>query len=233
MGAEFEDAINKYSSFSTLGPDHISWNYFKGIVDNAKCITNIINIANFCINLGYWSLHFKKSLTIIIPKPNKSLYNTPKTFCPIILLNMIGKLIEKVISNRLQVHSIASNFIYPNQLEGIEQHSTTDAGIFLTHLIWAGWMKGFHTSTLVFNITQFFSSLNHQLLLLILNKAGFDSKIFWFFSSYLINRQTQYVWNYFTSLFFSQYWYWSEIYTLSYSFSSLYYFYLPYIQKKN
>ena len=76
-----------------------------------------------------------KSLTIIIPKPNKSLYNTPKTFCPIILLNMIGKLIEKVISNRLQVHSIASNFIYPNQLEGIEQHSTTDAGIFLTHVI--------------------------------------------------------------------------------------------------
>jgi len=75
-----------------------------------------------------------KSLTIIIPKPNKSLYNTPKTFCPIILLNMIEKLIEKVISNRLQAHSIASNFIYPNQLEGIEQHSTTDAGILLTHI---------------------------------------------------------------------------------------------------
>ena len=37
---------------------------------------------------------------------------------------------------------------------------------------------------------------------MILTKVDFDSKIFWFFSDYLINRQTQYVWNYFTSPFF-------------------------------
>ena len=37
---------------------------------------------------------------------------------------------------------------------------------------------------------------------MILNKAGFDSKISHFFSRYLINRQTQYVWNYFISPFF-------------------------------
>jgi len=48
---------------------------------------------------------------------------------------MLDKLIEKGISNRLQVHSITSNFIYPNQLGDIKQHSTTDTGIFLTYLI--------------------------------------------------------------------------------------------------
>ena len=53
--------------------------------------------------------------------------------------------------------------------------------------------KGFHMSTLAFGIAQFFSSLNHQLLLKILNKASFDSQILCFFSDYLINRQTQYV----------------------------------------
>jgi len=35
-----------------------------------------------------------------------------------------------------------------------------------------------------------------------LNKAGFDSQISFFFSDYLINRQTQYVWNSFVSAFF-------------------------------
>ena len=40
------------------------------------------------------------------------------------------------------------------------------------------------------------------LLLMILNKVCFDFKIFHFFSSYLINRQTQYIWNYFIFLFF-------------------------------
>ena len=48
---------------------------------------------------------------------------------------MLGKLIEKVISNRLQVHFIALNFIYLNQLGSIKQYLTINAGIFLTHLI--------------------------------------------------------------------------------------------------
>ena len=33
---------------------------------------------------------------------------------------MLEKLIEKTISNRPQVHTIALNFIYPSQLEGIK-----------------------------------------------------------------------------------------------------------------
>jgi len=78
----------------------------------------------------------------------------------------------------------------------------TDASIYLTHLIQVKWIKGLHTSTFVFDITQFFLLLNHQFLLRILSKVGFDFQISNFFSSYLINRQTQYIWNYFISLFF-------------------------------
>jgi len=122
------------------------------MLDDTKCSTNIVNIVNSCISLSYWSSHFKKSSSIIISKPNKSLYNISKAFCPIVFLNILGKLIKKVISNRLQVHSIASNFIHLNQLGGIKQYSTIDTGIFLTHLIRTGWVKGLHTSTLVFDI---------------------------------------------------------------------------------
>ena len=71
-------------------------------------------------------------------KSNKPLYNTPKVFEPIVLLNMLGKLIEKLISNRLQFHSIVSNFIHLSQLGGIKQCLTTDTSIFLTHLIYIG-----------------------------------------------------------------------------------------------
>jgi len=77
----------------------------------------------------------KLSLLFVILTSNKSLYDTPKAFCSIVLLNMLGKLIEKVISNRLQVHSIALNFIYSNQLADIKQCSMTNASIFLTQLI--------------------------------------------------------------------------------------------------
>jgi len=107
-------------SLFTSDSNHISWNHLKKVLGNAKCSTNIVNIANFCISLSYWLSHLKNLSFIIILKPNKSLYDTTKVFHPIILLNILGNLIEKVISNRLQVYSIASNFIYPNQLGGIK-----------------------------------------------------------------------------------------------------------------
>jgi len=44
--------------------------------------------------------------------------------------------------------------------------------------------------------------LNHLLLPKILEKAGFDPRIVSFFSNYLVNRKTQYIWNNFTSSFF-------------------------------
>ena len=59
------------------------------------------------------------------------------------------------------------------------------------------------TSTLAFDITQFFLSLNHCLLPLILRKAGFDPKINCFFSNYLVGRKTWYFWNSFSSSFFN------------------------------
>ena len=55
------------------------------------------------------------------------------------------------------------------------------------------------TSSLAFDIAQFFSLLNHQLLALILGKVGFDPHVIKFFSNYLINRKTKYFWDNFSS----------------------------------
>jgi len=58
-------------------------------------------------------------------------------------------------------------------------------------------------STLVFDITQFFPSLNHQLLSLIFDKVGFDPKVAFFFCNYLVGKKTQYFWNNFSSPLFN------------------------------
>lgn len=142
--------------------------------------------------MGYWPSHFKKSTTVIISKPNKSLYDSPKSFRPIILLNTVGKLIKKVIRERLQFYVTSNNFIHLSQLGGLKFKSTTDIGVALTYIICSGWVKNLNTSTLAFNIAQFFTSLNHQFLILILKKAGFDLCAAKFFSNYLIGRKTNY-----------------------------------------
>ena len=51
--------------------------------------------------MGVWP-SFKDSISVIIPKPNMPNYSIPKAYCPIALLNTIGKLLTKVLANRLQ-----------------------------------------------------------------------------------------------------------------------------------
>ena len=198
---EFASFLLKCSNISTPGPNKLSWKHFKIILKDKTCLRNIITITDTCIKLGHWPSHFKISLTIIIPKPNKASYNLPKLFRPIVLLNTLGKLIEKVISNRIQFHVVANNFIHHSQLGSLKFKSTTDVGIALTYFIYMGWVKNMSTSTLTFDISQFFPSLNHHLLSLILKKAGLDPLVVQFFSSYLVNKSTQYVWNNFSSHF--------------------------------
>ena len=126
---------------STPGLDKLSWRHLKKVLKDKMYLRNIITIANACIELEFWPSHFKTLLTIIIPKSNKVSYNLSKSFRLIVLLNMLGKLIKKVISNRLQFHVITNNFIHYSQLGGLKFKSTTDAGITLTNFILMRWIK--------------------------------------------------------------------------------------------
>jgi len=175
------------------------WCHLKTILEQDACLTHITNITDACINLGHWPNYFKQSSTVIIPKPNKLAYDDPKHFWPIVLLNTLRKLIEKVIANRLQFHVVKNDIIYPSQLDGLKFKSTSDAGVALTHVIWSEWVKNRTTSILAFDIAQFFPSLNHHLLTLSLEKAGLDLKVNSFFVDFLVQRKTNYLWNEFSS----------------------------------
>ena len=135
---ELKQAIAKCNNSLAPGPDKLSWQHLKIIIKQDECLVNIINIANVCINLGHWLDYFKCSSMIIIPKPNKSSYDHAKMFRLIILLNTLGKLIEKVIAKRIQFTVAENNFIHPCQLGRLKFKSTMDAGVMLTHIVRSG-----------------------------------------------------------------------------------------------
>jgi hypothetical protein len=62
-----------------------------------------------------------------------------------------------------------------------------------------GWALGRQTSVVAFDIAQFFPSLNHQVLLRIIDLLGFPAVVGNFFKSYLVGRRTTYRWDSFTS----------------------------------
>ena len=77
--------------------DKLTWSHIKRIIKSKEYIIKFIDIVNTCIGLGYWPSHFKMSMTVVISKPNKAVYDSPKSFCSTVLLNTIGKLFEKLI----------------------------------------------------------------------------------------------------------------------------------------
>ena len=149
---EFKIAIANCNNISAPGPDKLSWSHLKIVLKDKECLNNIISIANAYIELGFWPSHFKRSTTVVIPKLNKKIYDSSKSFRPIVLLNTLGKLIEKVISERLQFTTVANDFIHLSQLGGLKFKSTLDVGIALMHIIRMGWVKTLSTSTLAFDI---------------------------------------------------------------------------------
>jgi len=67
---EFKNTIIKCNDSSTSRPDCTLWKHLKAIIKDNKCFTNIINIANMCLDLGLWPAYFKTLSSIIIPKAN-------------------------------------------------------------------------------------------------------------------------------------------------------------------
>ena len=132
---EFKDAIAKCSLLSVPELDHISWKHFKTLFASNLCLEKIVNIVDAYINLEFWPSYFKAVNTVIIPKPNKESYSTPKSFHFIILLNTAGKLIEKVISNQLQFHMIDNGFLDLNQLGCYEIPKKEQVSYAFKHLI--------------------------------------------------------------------------------------------------
>jgi hypothetical protein len=163
------------------------WCHLKCIIQDRYASHLFLWLANACLQSGHWPTEFKASTTVVIPKPGKTLYDAPKSFRPIVLLNTLGKMFEKMLSNRLQFEAPEHGVLHPNQFGGVCQNSTKDAGCFLTHVIHAGWHAKLKISVVAFDLAQLFPSINHDVLLSILDKQGFAPEVVAFFRSYLVD----------------------------------------------
>lgn len=207
---EIREALSDTSNFSAPGPDNLSWFWLKRIItdlsdcecgspEHAGQHTNIeARVAayyNACIQYAIHPTIFKKSRTVVIPKPNKPDYSKAKAYRPIVLLNCLGKLMEKVIARRMQFDAQKYGLMHACQFGGAMQHSTQDAGIQLVHEIQQAWKRQVDSSALLLDVAQFFPSVNHEMLSEILRRHGFDRNLCAYFCDYLIGRQTEFLFN--------------------------------------
>ncbi|CAK1600351.1 unnamed protein product [Parnassius mnemosyne] len=82
-------------------------------------------IANKCLSLAYFPKKWKEAVVVVLQKPGKESYTHPKSFRPIGLLLVLGKIYENMLIQRIKWHIVPK--ISRTQYGFMPQRSTEDS----------------------------------------------------------------------------------------------------------
>ncbi len=85
------------------------------------------------INTGYYPKCWRQAIGVILKKPKKPNYLVPKAYRVIALLNCLGKVLERILAQRLSYLAETTHLLYPTQIGGRLKKSAIDAALLLTH----------------------------------------------------------------------------------------------------
>ena len=188
---EVEDAIQNTAPFKAPGPD--------GIVNRALQMASpwirqhLARIFNQSLALEYCPQHFRNSTTVVLRKPGKANYTSPKSYRPIALLNTIGKTMDAIIATRLSFLAETYQLLPTTHMGGRKLKSTEHALHYIIDRIYAAWNEGRGkvASLLLIDVTGAFDNISHRRLLHNLRKRKVDEKIVRWIASFLGERHTE------------------------------------------
>lgn len=86
----------------------------------------MLYVFNSCLRGGIFPPIWKQAELVLLEKPQKG-NETETSYRPICLISVIGKLLEKMINNRLQIELEEKRLIHENQFGFRKGRSTIDA----------------------------------------------------------------------------------------------------------
>lgn len=87
------------------------------------------------VEKGYHPTSRKRVEGVVLDKSDKCSYDTPVAYCVIVLLEMLSKIVERIIANRLSVQACELGLIHPNQCGLLSGVSTFHAAVSLNHKV--------------------------------------------------------------------------------------------------
>jgi hypothetical protein len=176
--------ISKSLRNSSPGHDGI---YSKIVKDTFH---NYVDILVYLINGSLEQGLFPNELKIanVIPLFKSGDKTLIQNYRPISILPFFSKFYEKVMFNRILEFINHHNILYKLQFGFRHNHSTTDALIYLTDKILAGYDKGEYTIGIFIDFCKAFDSVNHNILLEKLYKYGIRGNSHTWIKNYLSNR---------------------------------------------
>jgi len=133
-------AACRLKPFKAPGPDGIPNIVLTKIIDTLG--NNLYFIFWAVFELGVYHKQWLTSSTLVLRKPGKPAYNVAKAYCPIGLLDTIGKLLSTLVAIDMSHLAEKHGLLPPGQYWGCPGHNTSGAVHFLANTIKDAWWAG-------------------------------------------------------------------------------------------
>jgi hypothetical protein len=180
--AIFHPQTSKAPGFSQISYEILRWAW----LTNQSLIHSLID---GCARIGYHPKIWCIAIAIALPKPGKKDYSEPRAYHLIQLLECIGKVIEKIMADRLTYFLNKHTLTLFTQFGARKGSSTTNAALTFTHNIQTARNKGLVTSALTLDIKGYFDFINHKKLLTKMRQAHLPLPMVKWMASFLAECQ--------------------------------------------
>ena len=188
--SEMDYAFRKMKDKKAPGPDGIPVQAIKEFKHQIQ--DYLAYIAQASMHFGYYPQAFKEATCIVIPKPGKPFYDEPKAYRPISLLNHMSKIIESIMTRRLQYQLQKQNTL-PQQHFGCRKNSGTDDALTkLSTIIHNAWKKKEVVAALALDAQGAFDNVIHSSLIEHCKKAKLSKCLISWISGFLSNRRVKF-----------------------------------------
>ncbi|KAG6438774.1 hypothetical protein O3G_MSEX000213, partial [Manduca sexta] len=116
-------AVNSFNPKKAPGADGLTADVCKQAIH--KYPGFYLALANKCLELGHFPTTWKEATVIVLRKPAKEDYTQVKSYRPIGLLPVMGKILEKMVVGRVRWHLHPKT--HPRQFGFMPQRSTEDS----------------------------------------------------------------------------------------------------------
>ena len=144
------------------------------------------------MNNQYCSKHFKKLITIFLKKLDKNIYNILKIYKSIILLNIIDKILESIMTNRLAWTTKTYNLLFNLYMKKKREISSKLTIYALMKRIHAIWENKRVINALLLNVSNAFDNVLYQKLLHNFRKRKIENSILNWIRNFIKNQQIKF-----------------------------------------
>lgn len=120
---ELMAAVESFNPKKAPGSDGLTADICKRAIYQDPGI--FLSLANRCLELGHFPNSWKEATVVILRKPGKESYTDPKSYRPIGLLPVMGKILEKMVVARIKWHILPR--LSSRQYGFMPQRSTEDS----------------------------------------------------------------------------------------------------------